>query len=341
MLVASSCRAGRAPARLPAIDGISDQSLPVWSGSFAGSALGAALLSHATGPFSDITMARYVVQWNALAEPGGGAPAAPEQANPADDYRERFEAWLADVGAAGLAPVLALTSYDGSHPGVAEYTQALDALLARAATLGHPIAYVEPWNEPNNQGREAAPTAAVIADAANTVCEASSCAVVAGDFEDSAGVLAYAREYAAGLTFVPAIWGVHPYAALAERDDARLLALRDELGAVDPPGAAPDPAPQLWFTEIAAFDCRAGRVQGPAAQLAEAEYLRHVLLPAADPAHTFYYGVMFADRTAAPCSGPGGADSELYEPDESPRPAAAAVLGEDAAAPLEVFGPQP
>ena len=319
----------------------------MWSGSFAASPLARELVHRATGPFSAVTMARYVVQWNAMSEPIAASPA-----NPAGDYRERFEAWLQDVGEAKLTPVLALTSYDGSRPAGGEYGAALQALLTRAEALGAPIAYVEPWNEPNNQGHEPASMAAAMADAANAVCEASgSCAIVAGDFEDDAGMLAYERTYAAGLTFTPAVWGVHPYAALADRDAARLLALRAALAAprpgTDPPGTGPgrgpDRPPQLWFTEIAAFVCRAGRAQGPAAQLAEADYLRSRLLPEVDPAHTFYYGVMFADRSAAPCAGPGGEDPELYEPDEAPRPAAAAVLS--GAAPgslaLAAFGPAP
>jgi hypothetical protein len=338
--VAGSCGAA-SEAGGPQIDGISDQSLPAWSGSFAASPLAAQLRDRAAGPFAHVTMARYVVQWNAMSEPAAG-PAPVARANPGGDYRERFEAWLADVGEAGLTPVLALTDYDGSHPGAGEYRAALQALLARASALGEPIAYVEPWNEPNNQGHEPAAAAAAMADTANAVCEAlRSCTVVAGDFEDDAGVLAYERSYAAALTFTPAVWGVHPYAALAERSDARLLALRGQLARSG--HSAAGTRPQLWFTEIAAFACRAGRVQGRAAQLAEAQYLRSRLLPAVDPAHTFYYGVMFADRSAAPCSGPGGADPELYEADEAPRPAAAVVLGGNArgALALAAFGPAP
>jgi hypothetical protein len=335
-LVSGSC-SGAPVTAARTIDGISDQSLPAWGGSFAQSALGALLTHRTGGPFAGVTMARYVVQWNAMSE-----PASTPRGNPSGDYRDRYEAWVSDVGAAGLTPVLALTSYDGSRPSGEEYAQALRALLARAAVLGHPIAYVEPWNEPDNQGHAPAAAAAAMADTANGLCQRTpACAVVAGDFEDNAGVLAYARAYAAALTFTPAIWGVHPYFALAERNDARLTELRAALRGSDPPAEGPDRAPQLWFTEIAVFECRGGRVQGAAAQLAEAEYLRSALLPALAPAHTFYYGVLFADRSAAPCAGPGGADPELYEPDESPRPAASAVLGDPLTGALGVFGPAP
>ncbi len=44
-----------------------------------------------------ITLARYVVQWSAMAEVSAGA-------NAKGDYRERFEAWLKDIRALGLAP---------------------------------------------------------------------------------------------------------------------------------------------------------------------------------------------------------------------------------------------
>jgi hypothetical protein len=316
-----------APARASGIDGISDQSLPAWDGTFAASPL-AALLEPRIGPARrQISLARYVLQWNAIAQPSRGAA-------PVGDYRERFEAWLADVAASGLQPVLALTSYDGARPGsAAAYADALEATLTRARALGWPIAFVEPWNEPDNQGREPAAVAAAFANIAQTRCAALGCRVVAGDFEDGPALPAYQRTYERGLTFLPSVWGIHPYRALAARDPSGLVRFRAELPFA---GAGA----QVWFTEVASFYCRHGQVLGQAAQAAQARYLRAVLEdPRLAPAHAFYYGLMFADRRPAPCTPTGGDDSELYEPGDRPRAAAAVLLA--GAEAMQAFGPGP
>jgi len=314
-----------------AIDGISDQSLPVWDGSFASSPLAELLENRLQGPFRGVSFARYVLQWNAPQELSGGPSAG-------GDYRERFEAWLTDVGAAGLEPVLALTSYDSSYPSsTGAYVSSLQAVLGRALALGHPIAYVEPWNEPNDQGRLPAARAAELADAANALCVAlRTCDVVAGDLEDAPQAPVYEHEYEHALTFTPAIWGVHPYRATAQRREGPLLGLERAL----PGGGA---GTQVWFTEVGAFYCRHGDVLGQASQAAEAAYLRDSLLgdPALAPAHAFYYGVTFADGRPAPCSAAGGDDSELYAPGDRPRAAARVLLGGAGAGPLAAFGPLP
>jgi hypothetical protein len=317
---------GAVPARAAGIDGVSDQSLPAWDGSFAASPL-ANLLEPRIGPASShIGLARYVLQWNAIAQPSRGAA-------PAGDYRERFEAWLADIAVARLQPVLAMTSYDGARPlTTAAYAAALQGTLARARALGSPIAFVEAWNEPDNQGHESAPVAAAFANVAHAQCAALGCGVVAGDFEDGPALPAYERAYERGLAFAPSVWGLHPYHALAAGDSSAIARFRAEL----PHAGA---GAQVWFTEVASFYCRHGRVLGEAAQAAQAGYLRAVLEdPRLAPAHAFYYGVTFADRRRAPCSPSGGDDSELYQPNDRPRAAAAVLLGAEA---LQAFGPGP
>jgi hypothetical protein len=308
------------------IDGISDQSLPAWDGSFSASPLAAVLAGGLQAP-RQITMARYVVQWDALGEPSRG-PAA------AGDYRERLEAWLDDVGSVGLEPLLALTSYDGSYPASpGAYAAALRGLLASAQAAGHQIPYVEAWNEPNNQGAEPAGRAAAFADAANATCASLRCTVVAGDFEDGAALASYERAYVRGLTFAPRIWGVHPYADLASFSAAPLRAFRAGL----PASAA---MAQLWFTETASFYCLRGQVLGQARQAAQAAFLRALVSdPATAPDRAFYYGLQFADGRPAPCSAGGGDDSELYAPGDRPRAAAAVLLA--GAGALPVFGPAP
>lgn len=319
------------PAAGAGVDGISDQGLPAWDGTFAASPLAAVLRNRLTGgATAQIRFARYVLQWNALQEPSRGA-------DPHGDYRERFEAWLGDVRQLGLTPVLALTSYDGSHPATAgEYASGLLASLHAALAQGLAIPYVEPWNEPNNQGRESAAEAAAQADAANALCREQGCQVIAGDLEDAPGFVAYAHAYEAALTFQPVAWGVHPYVALARRRARDLLAFRAAL----PAGGR---GQQLWVTEIAAFYCRHGEVRGERAQAAEAAYLRDRLLgdPALGIAHAFYYGLLGADGRPVPCGPGGGEDGELYAAGDRPRVAAALLLPEIASEAADLFGPGP
>jgi hypothetical protein len=331
--LALECRGGAPPAAAAVIDGVSDQSLPAWEGSFPASRLAAAFGDVLAGdrPDAQIRYARYVLPWNALGEPSGG-PAA------AGDYRERLEAWLGDVALLRLTPVLALTSFDGVPPATpARYAAGLRAMLERAAALGVPVPYVEAWNEPNDQGREPAAAAAALANAAQAVCEGGRrCTVIAGDFEDRRGLPAYQREYERALTFRPLVWGLHPYGSLLLRSDTRLRAFR--AGLPDAGGGA-----QVWFTEAGAFYCRRGAVLGEAAQAREAAYLVDRLLNdrALPVAHAFYYGVMFKDGLRAPCAASGGEDSELYGPDGQPRTAAGMVFAAGAGERSPLLGPAP
>jgi hypothetical protein len=303
--------------------------MPLWDGSFAASPLAAAIAA-VPAPVRP-RFARYVLQWNAVDEPSAGADGA-------GDYRERFEAWLADVRALGLEPVLALTSYDGTRPASTfAYAASLEATLALAGAAGTTIDYVEPWNEPNNQGREQPQAAAALADAAAAVCRARGCAVIAGDFEDAPGLADYERAYVRALTFTPHDWGVHPYVAVATHSPATLETFEHEL-----PGGGRGLS--VWFTEVGAPVCIRGERRGEARQAADASYLVGTLLrdPALAPAHALWYGALFADRRPAPCSRAGGADSELFSPDGRPRAAAFVVLA--AVARVErslLFGPEP
>ena len=319
-LACGACGAAPAQGRegAPPIDGISDQGLPPLSGPGATGPLRALVADPPEDEQGPIGLARYVVQWDALAEPPGGA-----------EYGRRLEAWLSDAAAAGLVRVLAPTSYGGAPPAVGEYGVELRATLARARALGAPVAWVEPWNEPNNQGRAPATLAAEYADVAHAVCAELACGIVAGDLEDAPGALSYERAYEAALDFAPRTWGVHPYRSVSARDDAPLLELRAAL----PPGA------RLWFTEVAAAYCRRGSVVGEAAQAQEAAYLRR-LVAAIDPVHTFYYGIRYADPVPGACGASSGEDTQLFGTDGHPRAAAMVLLG-GAAGPLAAFGPAP
>ena len=314
------------------VDGISDQSMPAWDGAFPASPLGGLFGEVlAAGPREQLGFARYVVQWNASSQPSSGP-------NPGGDYRERFEAWLTDVRELGLTALVALTSYDGVYPqSTGSYARGLEGILDAGLALGQPIAYIEPWNEPNNQGRRSAVQAAELANAANALCETlHDCSVVAGGFEDSPDLPRYELAYERALTFTPAAWGVHPYAAIRAHDDASVRRFKDEL-------PAQGRGPQIWLTEVAAFYCRRGEVLGERRQAGDASYLLHGLIadPAVAATHVFYYGLMYADDRPAPCAHGGGYDSELYGPGDRPRAAAAVLFPAAGPRSSPLFGPSP
>jgi hypothetical protein len=300
------------------IDGISDQSLPAWDGSFSASPLADSLRGRwGDGPLAQVSLARYVLQWDALTEAGG-------RPDPRGTYRERFEAWLADVRSVGLTPVLALTSYDGVRPSSPrEYGLRLEEILRRAAALGEPIRYVEAWNEPNNQGHESPARAAEFANMAHAVCTTVfACRVIVGDFEDTATVTGLEIAYEKALNFAADAWGVHPYVALNTHSDAGLLNFKANL----PNRGVGE---QIWLTEVGAFYCRDGEVRGQERQAADASYLVNTLIPDPQlaPVHAFYYGLLYRDHLLAPCARGAGDDTALYGPDDAPRAAATVVLG--------------
>jgi hypothetical protein len=292
------------------VDGISDQSLPAWNGSFADSSFGSFFRGSWVG---QIAFARYVVQWDAMAEASNGA-------NADGDYRERFEAWLEDVRSLGLAPVLALTSYNGVYPDAAgEYQRELERLVGQADRVQAPVGYVEAWNEPNNQGNEPAARAAKIADWARAVCDRRGCRLIAGDFEDAPSLPSYEHAYISSLSFSPGIWGVHPYRSVRAHNDAAVLSFEQAL-----PDHGADA--QVWFTEIGAYYCAHGQVLGEAQQAADASYLVDGLIPAIAPTHVFYYGFMAGADTEVPCAAGRASDSELYRASGEPRAAAGVVF---------------
>ncbi len=312
-----------APARASAgyVDGISDQSLPAWAGPFAGSSFASSFTSAWRGR---IALARYVVQWNAMAQASDGPRAE-------GDYREQFEAWLEDVRSLGLAPVIALTSYTHDYPrSPGEYQDALEALLAQAAAAGEPAGYVEAWNEPNGQGDEPAGRAGEIANWANSICERRGCQVIAGDLEDAPSIGAYERAYIGALDFAPAIWGIHPYRSLFNHSDATVLRFEQTL----PDHGA---GAQIWFTEVGAYYCLGDELRGEALQADDVSYLLDTLIPATAPAHVFYYGFKASRPGAEPCTAGGGDDTELYSASGAPRAAADLILDADRARAL-VFG---
>jgi hypothetical protein len=254
-------------------------------------------------PGAHVSFARYVVQWNVLS---GAYPR----------YLGEFEAWLDDVSSIDLKPEIALTSYDGSLPGSqGEYETALVKILSRARALGHPIGWLEAWNEPNGQGEESAGSAAAFTNAASSVCAGEyDCTVIAGDFEDSPGVAEYEDEYVRDLDPVPTNWGVHPYYSVEAESEAPFRSVREHL----PNGGAGE---RIWFTEVAARRCTDfdGHLveNGEAGQARRADWLVNTLMRDVRPVHVFYYEFLLRTGRSPSCESEGS-DSALYVPSGDP-----------------------
>jgi hypothetical protein len=303
------------------VDGISDQSLPFWDGSFGGDRFAGFFRDAwvADGLSSHISLARYVVQWNVMS---GAYPS----------YLAQLEAWYRDVLTLGLTPEVSLAAYDGVLPGsLPEYQAALQALLDRFPATP----YVEAWDEPNGTPGLSATTAARYTLLAQSLCRDRGCTVIAGNFLDSASMSAYEREYARALQ--PANltnWGVHPYLAVKAHEDATVLDFRSNL----PHAGA---GARIWFTEVGAYRCEGGArpvLFGERAQARDASWLVNRLMPEIHPAHVFYYEFLFKDRRPPPCDR-SDSDTALYAPAgdragaDVPRGAASYIYGNRGIAP--------
>jgi hypothetical protein len=315
-----------APPGTAYVDGISDQSLPYWDGSFAGSySAGFFHDAWVAGPFSHIALARYVVQWNVMS---GAYP----------DYLAQLEAWYRDVLALGLTPEISFVAYDGVLPGASsEYRAALQTLLDRfPATV-----YVEAWDEPNNTPGLSPGAAARYTLIAQSLCRARGCTVIAGNFLDSASMTAYEREYARALYPVSLTnWGVHPYLAVKTHDASTVLAFKANL-----PGAGA--GERIWFTEVGAYRCEGGArpaLLGERAQALDASWLVNRLMPEIQPAHVFYYEFLFKGHRPPPCDR-ADSDTALYVPASDRNAAdiaraAASYIYDDRGAPSPAPTPQ-
>lgn len=298
------------------VDGISDQTMSSWDHGLSGNFFDG-FFAKTWVKEGHIKLARYVVQWNAISS----YPA----------YRSLFENWLTDATSLGLTPEVALTSYTGIYPASsAEYKARLLELLKRAEAIGHPIRYLEAWNEPNNQGglnREDGVRSAVAAahytNEAYAACEEGhGCAVIAGDVEDSPGAREYEQRYEAQLKPVPKLWGVHPYYSVEKMEESHYTEVREGL----PNKGSGD---QIWFTEIAARKCSPSKENGESGQSERAKWLVDTLMPFAGAEHVFYYDFLTNSQQQPACSEYDGA---LYLPgsdlnaSDVPRPAASYIL---------------
>jgi hypothetical protein len=337
----------------PYVDGISDQNLGAWDGDYqdASGLFGPSFDSFFADAWvgvpgaQHLQYARYVTAPDAIAQ--GGACEA------------NLTSWFTYVTQTlHLIPVIAVWDVaeggcaDHGQPSTAAYTADISQVVTYLDKLfpGTNVSYIEAWNEPNSSSVTPA-TAASYWTAANSVCASNGCTAIAGDFVDNDPdqpspsfnapcppltyenhLATYESQYIAALGgAAPTIWGLHPYYAVNCEQSTSVTTFEDGLPA--PPG----PNEQVWFTEVAAWECLKGQpsARGVAQQQADAQYLVGTLMSPsalpAPPAHVFYYE-MAAPGYVLACS--KYTDSELYEATSAlgpllARPAAATIFGND------------
>ncbi len=331
----------------PYVDGISDQNLGVWQGGFADNlgVFGESFSSYfqqawVGTPPSHILYARFVTAPDVIAQ--GGA------------CEQNLFNWYEYVTqVVHLIPVIAVwdvaeggCANDGA-PSASRYTTDVEQLLGALKGLGTPLPYLEAWNEPNESGVAASTAAGYWRDAAS-VCATSGCTALAGDIVDAPdqsgqkfnpgctanltfnNLKSYEVSYVKALAgALPAIWAFHPYLAVNCEQEGSLRTFAANLPASSPP-------PQIWFTEVASYECYDGQSppRGTARQQADASYLVNTLMapgaPAA-PTNVFWYELA-ANGFTQNCA--KYSDSALYEANaiSDPllgRPAAQTVYGPD------------
>ncbi|HEX4034453.1 MAG TPA: fibronectin type III domain-containing protein [Solirubrobacteraceae bacterium] len=339
--------AGARSAAASGVDGVSDQNLGLWKGDFT-------TASNLADPFptyfaqawvgspaSHLRYARFVTAPDTIAQGG-----ACEQ-NLLNWYTYVTQT-LHMIPVIGVWQVAEGGCADNGVPSSAKYTSEIAQLLAALHATGTALPYIEAWNEPNSSGVSASAAAAFWRDAA-TDCVSAGCTALAGDFVDNdpnqggqafnpgctanlsySGVFkSYESAYVKALNgATPSIWALHPYYAVNCAQSASITTFAAGL-------PASSPAPQIWFTEVGAWECRLGQTtaRGPAVQQTDANYLASVLSPPFPvlATHTFWYELAVLGWTQN-CA--KYADSALYEAAEplgplQARPAAASVFGLD------------
>jgi hypothetical protein len=338
-----SCGAAALASGTSYVDGISDQNLGLWSGSyvdpsgFTAPFTGFFASSWVGSPPSHLLYARFVTAPDAVAQGG--------------TCEQNLRNWYEYVTGLHLIPVIAVWDVaeggcaDNGAPPTDAYAADITQLLGYLDGLGTtPVQYLEAWNEPNASGVSAAQAAAYWG-AASTICASDGCTAIAGDLVDTAdqsqafspgcsasrtfaNFTSYEQSYVTALGAArPAIWGLHPYTAVNCEESTSVTDFAANL---------PSPAGELWFTEVGAWECRLGQStpRGVTQQNADATYLVDTLMSPSSPtapAHVFWYELAASDYTQN-CS--KYADSALYEATSSPgplyaRPAAQTVFGAD------------
>jgi hypothetical protein len=347
LIVLAAAQSARADTPSGYVDGIADQNMGLWAGNYIDSSgfynqpfYDFFAQAWVGNPPSHIRYARFVTAPNAIAQGG--------------TCEQNLITWYDYVTQQlHLIPVIAVWDVaeggcaDDGVPSTANYTTDVQQLLTVLDATGTPLPYFEAWNEPNDSGVSAT-AAANLWSAANTVCAANGCTALAGDFVDSPadqGGQKFNPGCTGGLTFNnafktyetsyvkqlgsarPTIWAFHPYLAVNCEQSASLTTFADNL---------PSPAGQIWFTEVASWECFNGQTpaRGTTRQQKDASYLVNTLMAPSEPgspSHVFWYEIAAPGYTQN-CA--KYSDSALYEGTTAPgyiyaRPAAATVFGSD------------
>jgi hypothetical protein len=153
---------------------------------------------------------------------------------------DQLDLWVAGATRQGVQPLIAFNhsaTEPKKLPSVAEYKQALQALLARYPG----IKTISPWNEANHVTQ---PTykkpkrAAEYYNATKSVCK--GCRIVAADVLDQKNMLPWLKTFRKTAK-KPNLWGLHSYADANKNVPFKKSQVKKLLGAV--PG-------RVWLTEV-------------------------------------------------------------------------------------------
>jgi hypothetical protein len=261
------------------VDGVSDESLPSWSTGFS------SFFANTWVARGHIKYARYILPWNAMTNGDEGW----------------VDAAFSEAARMKLGLDLSLTVYENNPTpkSTGEYLRELERFLSRAKEMGNPVTYVEPWNEPNGQGKISAESDARYAVVANSACETYKCTIIAGNFDDGSGMSAYEGEMISDLKndtrWTPTLWGMHPYKAVEQRsygsveEFVKLLTERGE-------------SKRLVFTEVGSYHCTAAEQEhSEEEEMKDASFLVDDLIPRFSPEHVFYYEFDYKENLPPPC----------------------------------------
>ena len=321
LTLAATFTAASTQAVTPYVDGIAEENLSQWWSYFG-------------EPFSNtwiasghIHYARKIIPWNLMSSPEEAA------------VREQDQQWYADVTSQGLTVAFAIgiPSNHALPPSVRVYREELERIHS-----SFPFQILEAWNEPNNSSSYVSPeVSASYADEAHAECGTWHCELIAGDFVDKmegeSGVqekeymIPYEKHYEEHLSFSVADldWGIHPYESVRTMQSWRVKEFENAL---------PTGSHSVWFTEVGAYYCYHELVLGEESQWKQAAFLANALRIETEPAHIFYYQLLYPGASNTPCfasereRGGPQPDTALYtwngsNPEVAPRPAAAEIFG--------------
>ena len=274
-----ACRRGTAPSQ-PAPSRAS--SVPSWLG--------------------QIALARYVVQWNAMAEASTARTRTATTANVRSLAARRSKSRL---GSGARAHQLQRRSIQLRRANIErEPRTVLADWPIRAERADRLRRAVERAEQPGPGARR---KPAEIADWAEPDLCTAQLPADRGRLRRRLVATSYAQAYISALSFSPAIWGIHPYHAVKAHNDASVLELEQAL-----PSRRRGRSHLVHRDRGLLLRC-AATCAAKRSRQATRPYLVNDLIPAIVPTHVFYYGFMAGDDTRSTVRRGGVSDSELYQ----------------------------